>query len=297
MKVEKISFAVIGGSEAYGLLQDKAIVGRRIEPVETPFGASQPIFHVESNDLIFLFMSRHGEKGYLISAPFVNYRANIYALKELGADRILTWTGPGALNTSYKIGQFVVPEDVIDETKGRKNSFYEGKGLGFIRQGPVFCPDMTKELKCVLKEMDLTHSAGGTYVCTEGPRMETAAEIRKYRLLGADMVGMTIAPECFLARELEMCYLPLCYITNYAEGIRSREYVEGVLFEGLIDKDEKRKVDEAVSKFPKIIISMARRLRGMQRNCPCSKSMERYKKRGDISEDWHEWVRPNHPKS
>jgi 5'-methylthioadenosine phosphorylase len=219
----------------------------------------------------------------------VNYRANIWALKELGVTRIISWSGPGAIDTGLPIGQFVVPGDLIDETKSRPSSFFEGSGLGFVRQNPVFCATLAGSLADVLNELDLTCQRGGVYVCTEGPRLETPAEVRKFRILGGDMVGMTLVPEVFLARELEMCYAPMCYVTNYAEGIRERPFDPGVLFEGLLDEEERRAVDAAVNQFPLIIEAMASR--SLDRDaCACSRLMERYRRRGDIGQDWHTWV-------
>lgn len=285
--------AVIGGSGAYALLKRKALVGEEVAARETPFGMSQPMARIETEGASFLFLSRHGQRRYSIAAPFVNYRANIYALKDLGVEHIISWSGPGTMNEKFLLAQFVVIEDVIDETRNRKGTFYENNGLGFIRQNPVFCPTLRSALVETLKELNWQFVAGGTYVCTEGPRLETPAEIRKMRAYGGDLVGMTLCPEAFLARELEICYAAVCYVSNYAEGIRERDYRAGELFEGLLTRDEMEKVEESVAKFPGIMQNVARRLKATEFKCNCRKAMERYRLRGDIGTNWREWLKPS----
>ncbi|HHT9120017.1 MAG TPA: MTAP family purine nucleoside phosphorylase [Candidatus Hypogeohydataceae bacterium YC41] len=281
----------------------------------TPSRQGRGIFKVE-----FFFLSRHGERGYEVSAPFVNYRANIYALKDMGVNKILAWSGPGAINPRYKVGQFVVVDDLIDETWNRESTFFEKGGLGFIRQNPVFCPSLRNLMVEVLKGQGLNFSDKGVYVCTQGPRLETPAEIKKFASYGGDLVGMTLVPEVFLARELEMCYAALCYVSNYAEGVVKSgvappPFKAGELFEGLSSQEDKVAVAQAVSQFPAIIQEIARRLHmessdivagavappGISKTpltqstdsikCPCQSSMERYRREGRIGEDWRKWIK------
>jgi len=294
---EKIDrFAVIGGSQAYTLIQKGALGGRRIGARNTPFGWSQPVFEIERGGAPpFYFLSRHGEDKYAVTASFVNYRANIYALRDLGVTQVVSWSGPGAISAGYAVGEFVVIDDVIDETRSRPSTFFEGKGIGFVRQSPTFCPRLRRAIIAALEAMKCEHSTRGTYVCTEGPRLETAAEIRKFKIIGGDLVGMTLVPEVFLAKELEMCCAAICYVTNYAEGVRSAGgagFQPGRLFEGLASDEEMRKVDEAVALLPEIISRISASLaESAARDCACPRLMERYRKRGDIPDDWKEWVR------
>jgi 5'-methylthioadenosine phosphorylase len=285
-------FAVIGGSQAYRFLAENAekeCIGER----ETPFGPSRPVFLCDGSGDGFLFLSRHGEKGYSTAASFVNYRANIYALKDLGVTQIVSWSGPGAISTQYRVGQLVIIDDLIDETRRRPSTFFEHRGLGFIRQNPVFCPHLRSLIEEALSGLNLDFAVGGTYVCTEGPRLETPAEIRMFKLCEAHLVGMTLVPEVFLAKELEMCYAPLCYVTNYAEGLREAAFQPGVLFEGLADEGERNAVEKTVAEFPKIIAAVAELVAvGEALACKCSRSMQRYRERGDIGDDWHEWIGP-----
>jgi 5'-methylthioadenosine phosphorylase len=281
--------AMIGGSSAHKLLKEQAPSVNRLGPVPTPFGLSAPIYRVRMREAHFLFLPRHGETGYDIAAPWVNYRANIYALKEQGISRIVAWTGPGALNASLRPGEYVLPHDVIDHTQGRESSFFKGTGLGFIRQSPVFCPEMRGAVERAMTGLRLAYRDFGVYICTQGPRLETPAEIKLYRTWGADMVGMTIAPEAFLARELEMCYLPICYITNLAEGVRELPHRPGELFEGLLEKAESEAVEGAVSRFFDIGAALFNTT-PEERLCPCSLAMERYRATGRVEEDWHTWI-------
>lgn len=283
--------AIIGGSQAYSLLQKGSIIGERLGPVETPFGESVPVYRLVIDGADVLFISRHGETGYQIAAPWVNYHANIWALKELGATAVVAWSGPGAIDETLKIGQYVIPDDLIDETKSRERSFFKGTGWGFVRQNPVFCPTLRSALVQVLTTLGIEFRDVSTYVCTEGPRLETPAEIRKYKLCGGHLVGMTLVPEVFLAKELEMCYSQISYITNYAEGLRARPFQPGVLFEGLLDPEEVKAVDDAVSRFPEIIRALVSALDGISPKCQCNQFMERYKRRGIIGSDWRTWIK------
>lgn len=285
-----IPFAVIGGSQAYDLLKKGCIQGKRLGEIQTPFGLSQPIYHISNTSGEMLFLSRHGEKSYSLTAPFVNYRANIYALKELGVKHIVSWSGPGSINRDFRIGEFILADDIVDETHGRESTFYKNKGIGFIRQSPVFCSTLRECMKNSFKSLHIDFKDKGTYVCTQGPRLETPAEIRKYTLYGADLVGMTLVPEVFLAKELEMCYAAICYITNYAEGIVDRPFKAGELFEGLSDDSDRRAVENAISQFPAIILEIAKNMQRQKILCQCHSLMERYKKRGDIGNDWHDWI-------
>ena len=282
--------AVIGGSDAHRVL-DKDYPGEELGERVTPFGRSEPIRLVSTDKGAFFFLPRHGRKGYEKSAPFVNYRANIYALKDLGAEFVLSWSGPGAINPDFKPGSFVIPDDLIDETRNRKSTFFENKGIGFIRHNPVFCPTLREVLKNSLSAEGIAFTAAATYVVTEGPRLETPAEIKKFRMFGADLVGMTLAPEIFLAKELEMHYAVLCYISNTAEGLTDRKFRPGVLFEGLANNNELSAAKSAVDRMSSIVRRVQEKLPETAPICQCGALMERYRKSGIIGADFREYVR------
>lgn len=282
--------AIIAGSQGFRIVSKISSNADVIEPFETPFGLSPRIYKMQISGSEVYLISRHGETGYSVSAPFVNYRANIWALKEMGVEKIIAWSGPGAIDSGISIGDILVPGDIIDETKNREYTFYKGLGIGFIRQNPVFCPELSSSLKQILEEKFGHCRTNDVYVCTQGPRLETPAEIKKFALFGGTLVGMTLVPEAFLAKELEMCYCPICYVTNYAEGIVERKYQPGVLFEGLLSDEEKQRVDAAVDALPDIAIEALTGVDKQQAICNCQVSMERYRRRGDIGEDWHTWI-------
>jgi len=278
--------AIIGGSRGYRITE--RVRATEIGRVRTPFGESPPVYEISRGTY---YLSRHGETGYNISAPFVNYRANIYALKELGVSRIIAWSGPGAIDPTLEIGELVVPNDLIDETRNRDYTFFDGLGWGFVRQNPVFCPELSDVLTRVVTRLQGKCRNEDVYVCTQGPRLETPAEIRKFAMYGSTLVGMTLVPEAFLARELEMCYCPLCYVTNYAEGVVDRPYKRGELFEGLSSEEESARRDSAVESLPGIALEALALLNNTP-VCNCPTSMERYRRSGVIGENWREWIRP-----
>ena len=288
-----VSLGVIGGSGAYDLLTKGALGEKQSTAIlETPFGKSSPIHHFRAGNLHYLFLSRHGEKDYSITASFVNYRANIYALKECGVERLISWSGPGIINPSFNPGEFVLPNDIIDETRNRETTFFKNRGIGFIRQNQPFCPQIQEVAHDSIHKLGIPHHEQATYVCTEGPRLETPAEIKKFRLNGGDLVGMTLAPELFLARELEICYASICYLTNFAEGTVVREFKKGELFEGMQSENEKSLVEKSINRFPGILAGIFLSLAKTQRTCQCKDAMRRYKNKGMISEDWRTWFGP-----
>ena len=288
-----VPLAVIGGSGAYRFLAEKGLGEETaLATLKTPFGPSAPIHRFTLGDLEFLFLSRHGETDYSITAPFVNYRANIYALKECGVERIVSWSGPGIINTVFRPGEFVVPHDLIDETRTRETTFFKNTGIGFIRQNQPFCPEIRQALHDAVHHSGIAHHEEAVYVCTEGPRLESPAEIRKFRIVGGDLVGMTLIPETFLARELEICYAPVCYLTNYAEGVQPRKFHKGQLFEGMQTEEERVVVEDAIRRFPALLQDCFLSLKGRDRVCDCKDAMRRYKDKGMIGDDWRKWMGP-----
>lgn len=258
---------------------------------DTPFGPSNPIHLLRYGDLAFAVVSRFGEERYATNAPSLPVRSYLWALKDIGVKRILSWSAPGAINEAIAPGDLVIPDDVIDETTSRPRSFFSGTGLGFIRQNPVFCPELREALLHGEVLAGNRCHPRGVYVCTEGPRLETPAEIRKYRMFGGDLVGETLCPEVFLARELELCYAAICYVVNYAEGLKDAPFQPGVLFEGLLSEDDRPRVEHVERGFPDILLSVIEVVSRLPRACHCKDLMLRYKLRGDVSCDWKTWIR------
>jgi 5'-methylthioadenosine phosphorylase len=287
----KAKIAVIARVGAHKAFEVRGLKPEKTEVLSTPYGDSRPIHFFRQESLEFVVISRHGEAGYEISAPFLNPKANLYSLKSLGIQKILAWVAPGSLREEMAPGDLVVPHDVLDEGRGGPHTFFTGVGWGFIRHNPVFCPEMRKALIDGLQGVSFKVHQQAVYVATTGPRLETTAEIKKFGLLGGDLVGQTLVPEVFLARELEFCYAALTYVVNYAEGLLDRPYQPGVLFEGLATPEEMAKVAAVEAAFPDLILKILPALAAAPRACPCSRLLERYRVRGDIGEDWRTWVR------
>jgi 5'-methylthioadenosine phosphorylase len=285
------TIAIIARVGAHRPFEVLGLEAGETEVRETPYGPSRPIHLFQHRELDFAVLSRHGESGYEISAPFINSRANLYALKDLGVEKILAWAAPGSLKEDLAPGDLVVPHDVLDEGRHAPQTFFAGAGWGFIRHNPLFCPNLRQALIAGLAGASFTCHTQAVYSATTGPRLETAAEIRKLRLLGGDLVGQTLVPEVFLARELELCYVALTYVVNYAEGLMDRPYQPGVLFEGLATAAEMARVARVERAFPELLLQLLPALAAAPRDCPCPRLMERYRQRGDISADWRTWVR------
>jgi 5'-methylthioadenosine phosphorylase len=279
--------AFIGGGKMYRLARERLGTIADVLVKETPFGCSTPILFMQHGPRRFFLVPRHGEREYRVTAPFVNYRANVWALKELGVERIVAWTGPGSLTPGFRIGDLVLPEDLIDMTRNRAGTFFENKGIGILRQSPTFCPTLAAALDQVLTEMALRPGRGAVYVVSEGPRLETRAEARALRAMGGDLVGMTLAPEAFLARELEMCYHPIAYVTAWAEGVG--EDGDAATRPGQ-EEDRQSRIDETLQLMPEIVWNLLELLPTAAWACSCQDSMLRYKKRNLIDDDFHNWI-------
>jgi len=206
--------AVIGGTGFYDMEQATL---KEKKAVDTKYGRAVVSIY-EAGGEKFAFLPRHGE-GHKRAPHMVNYRANIMALKQLGVERIIGVCSVGSLQKQIKPGDFVLVDQFLDFTKSRPSTFFDEEGcVVHTNVTEPYCPEMRES---IAKAMPLKHRLHkkGTYVCAEGPRFETAAEIRMFAALGGDVVGMTGVPECVLARELGMCYASIAVVTNYAAGL------------------------------------------------------------------------------
>ena len=261
-------------------------------PRETPFGRSRPVFEAAlPGGRQVLLLTRHGETGYGVGAWAVPTRANLWALKDRGVDLVLATSACGGIDPGLSVGDFVVPRDVIDRTTRRAKTFFAHSGLGVLRHAEPFCPACRSALVGALAEANLPHAAGGVCAVTDGPRLETPAEVRALAAAGATVVGMTVAPEFALARELEMCYAPLAWVVNPAEGVRDRPYRPGVLFEGMATEAEQAAADAAAEHVPGLLEAALTRL-GAGRPCHCRHAMQRYRDEGSIGDDFRTWIEP-----
>lgn len=208
-----VRVAIIGGT---GVYDPNILSDIREERLRTPFGEVKVKVGTYRGKEV-AFMARHGED-HSVPPHLVNYRANIWGLRQLGVKSILATAAVGSLNPEMKPKQFVFIDQFLDFTKTRHQTFIE-KGVVHLDMTDPYCPELRGLLTRATRELGLEYHTKGTYVCTEGPRFETPAEIRMFRQLGGDLVGMTSVPEVVLAREAGMCYATIAMVTNFAAGI------------------------------------------------------------------------------
>ena len=210
--MKQASIGVIGGSGLYRMpeLQDSRQV-----TVDTPFGVPSDLFHVgRLRDVSVAFLARHGD-GHRILPSEINFRANIYAFKTLGVERILSVSAVGSLREEIAPLDVVVPDQFIDRTRGRISTFFGDGLVAHIAFADPICPDLAQALAGAARETGVKVHEGGTYLCMEGPAFSTKAESHLYRSWGASVIGMTNLQEAKLAREAEICYATLAMATDY----------------------------------------------------------------------------------
>jgi 5'-methylthioadenosine phosphorylase len=259
-------YAIIGGSGVY----DPDMLSQLEErTVDTPFGSVDVVTGTYKGAEV-AFLPRHGG-GHSMPPHLINYRANMWSLYELGVERIVSTSAVGSLNEDVPPGSYVVLSNFLDFTKQRPTTFYEGpsslvpeKEVVHIDVTYPYCPQLRSVaydagMRCGMRMID-----GGTYVCTEGPRFETAAEIRMFSMLGGDVIGMTNVPEVVLARELEMCYSSIAMVTNFAAGISDEKLTHAEVLE--IMGQNKKNIQHL---FKEIIPSIPK-----SRDCGCASLLE-----------------------
>ena len=259
MVKDQADIGIFGGTGIYdsGLLQDSKEV-----TIETPYGRTSDTITIgEFRGKKIAFMPRHGKK-HSIPPHLINYRANIWSFKELGITRIIAPSAVGSLKDEIKPGHFALPTQFIDFTKSRKTSFSEEGKVIHISVADPFCPELQKIVSDATKEQKITMHKDCTYACIEGPRFSTKAESRFYKSTGADIIGMTLVPECQLAREAQMCYVSISTVTDYdvwAEKPVTAKEVMDTLSENV--KITKKLLTELIDKIPKA------------RSCSCEKAL------------------------
>ena len=209
---ENVTLAMIGGS---GLYEMPGLADTQELNISTPFGnTSAPIVVGTLEGERVAFLARHGI-GHHITPSEVPYRANIYALKSLGVQRIVSISACGSLQEEFAPGHIVIPDQIYDNTHGRARSFF-GEGLvAHVSVADPFCDDLSTQLVSAVKEAGGVVHRGGSFITIEGPRFSTKAESKTYRSWGMSIIGMTASPEAFLAREAEICYATMAHVTDY----------------------------------------------------------------------------------
>lgn len=250
--------AIVGGSGLEELLGKTP----RLIHIGTPYGPAPPITIGKSGREEIAFLSRHGPK-HDLPPHKVNYRANLYALKQVGVERIIATNAVGCINSQYAPGDLAVPEDIIDMTNSRQSTFYDRSPVTHVDVSQPYCPELRKALINSAEYEKTKTWPNSVIAATQGPRYETPAEIRMLSILGGDIVGMTSAPETFLARELQLCYSTLCFISNRAAG-----------------KQEKLSATEVMEvgkrMMPRILKILQRTIENLpiERKCACKLSID-----------------------
>jgi 5'-methylthioadenosine phosphorylase len=220
--MEKVRIGIIGGS---GLYEMAELTERTEIPVETPFGPpSDNIVIGTLKGKRVAFLARHG-RGHRIMPSELNFRANIYAMKTLGVERILSASAVGSLKQELAPLDIVLPDQFVDRTRGRKSTFF-GEGLvAHIAFADPVCPELLQQVHASAAKAGIHAVKGGTYLCMEGPAFSTKAESNLYRSWGMDIIGMTNLQEAKLAREAEICYVTMALVTDYDCWHESHESV------------------------------------------------------------------------
>ena len=255
-----VEIGIFGGTGIYdsGLLENPQEIN-----IDTPYGKPSDTITVGVfNERKIAFLPRHGKK-HTIPPHMINFRANIWAFKELGITRIIAPSAVGSLKEELEPGHFVLPSQFLDFTKSRNGSFSEEGRVVHISVADPFCPELQSSILQVADKQDLKIHKDCTYVCIEGPRFSTKAESKFYRSTGADIIGMTLVPECQLAREAQMCYASISTVTDYdvwaEKPVTAKEVLE-TLSKNV--ESTKKVLTELIEKIPKT------------RSCSCAKALE-----------------------
>jgi 5'-methylthioadenosine phosphorylase len=259
---DDVRIGIIGGSGLYAMEGMNVLYERTIE---TPFGdPSDPYVIGEIDGVRVAFLSRHG-KGHRLLPSELNYRANIYGFKVLGAETILSASAVGSLKEAYAPTSIVFPHQFIDRTRHRPDTFFGNGLVAHVAFADPICAGVAMLMAAAGREAGATVFEGGVYVCMEGPQFSTRAESNLYRSWGADVIGMTNLQEAKLAREAEICYVTMALVTDYdcwhESGDVSIEQILGYL-----------KANSEMAQ--RIIRSTVARVVARQRDCACATALQ-----------------------
>jgi 5'-methylthioadenosine phosphorylase len=209
---QRVTLGIIGGS---GLYEMPGLTDIHEHEFNTPFGkTSAPIVVGSLEGEQVAFLARHGI-GHPVTPSEVPYRANIYALKSLGVERIVSISACGSLREEFAPGHIVIPDQIYDNTHGRARSFFSEGLVAHVSVADPFCADLSDQVESAVKQAGGISHRGGAFITIEGPRFSTKAESNTYRAWGMSIIGMTASPEAFLAREAEICYATMAHVTDY----------------------------------------------------------------------------------
>lgn len=252
---------IFGGSGFYSFLDNVKEVS-----VETPYGEpSAPVSIGEVGGIDVAFLPRHGLQ-HQYPPHMINYRANVWALKELGVERIIGPCAAGSLRKEVEPGHFVVSDQLVDRTTGRKDTFYDGPQTTHISFADPYCPELRQLAIDTGEKEGITIHPSGTVVTIQGPRFSTRAESKWFQDLGWEVINMTQYPEAYLARELEMCYANIALITDYDVGVAGE--TEAVSHEAVL-----KVFTENNDKLRGLLFGLVTRI-PEERTCPCATALQ-----------------------
>jgi 5'-methylthioadenosine phosphorylase len=258
---KNVSVAIIGGSGGYHMsgLQDTKEYN-----LDTPFGKpSAPIVVGTLEGTRVAFLARHGI-GHHITPTEVPYRANIFALKSLGIERIISISACGSLREDYAPGHIVIPDNIFDFTKNRIRTFFGDGMVAHVGVADPFCEGLSDQVETAVRSTGIVTHRGGVFITIEGPRFSTKAESNTFRAWGMSIVGMTASPEVFLAREAEMCYSTMAHVTDYDVWHESEAPVSVDMVIQTLNKNTQIAQDA--------IHNLVRKL-NPERNCQCGQAL------------------------
>jgi 5'-methylthioadenosine phosphorylase len=256
----RADIGVFGGSGFYSFIEN-------VEEIEikTPYGSpSSSIALADYEGKKIAFLPRHG-KNHQYPPHMIPYRANLYAMKQLGVKIIIAPTAAGSLQPHIKPGDFVVSDQFIDRTSGRKDTFFDGPETKHISSAYPYCPKLRKIAIESGKKLGIPIHERGTVVVIQGPRFSTVAESRWFSSMGWEVINMTQYPECYLARELCICYANIALITDYDAGLEGRYDIKPVTHEEVL-----RVFEASIENVKKMLFEIIKNIDLNQWNCKCS---------------------------
>lgn len=252
---------IFGGSGFYSFLDNVEEVS-----VDTPYGApASPVLVGDLDGIDVAFLPRHGQK-HELPPHAINYRANVWAMKEIGVERIIGPCAAGSLKEEVAPGHFVVSDQLVDRTTGREDTFYDGPEVTHISFADPYCPELRELALKTGNDGGITVHDGGTVVTIQGPRFSTRAESKWFQDAGWEVINMTQYPEAYLARELEICYVNIALITDYDVGVVGE--TEAVSHEAVL-----KVFTENNDKLRNMLFSLVPQI-PQGRSCPCSTALQ-----------------------
>ena len=255
-------FGIITSHMSEGFLAEKEQV-----TVETPWGAAT-VYCGKLEGIPCAVLLRYGDKS-TVASHRISFRANLWALKTLGVEHLITQNAIGSVNPDIRPGDFVIPDDFIDFTKHRELSFFEEEECWVrVDMTDPFCPALRQKLISAAKEIGVNPRERGVFICTEGPRFETPAEVRFYRSIGGDIIGTPMVPEAVLAREAGICYASVSIVINMATGMAPAVVHRGD--EGIINYYARTGLEEKVEQIFRLVAKSL----DTPRTCHCAQALE-----------------------